>query len=1085
MSDALKKYFCPRLLDYIVFVGARQPSRNHAVQPPELLRRYPAEDHKDFPLSPDVVYFCQPEGCVCIGPKRVSLRESNSFVFALTEKDTSRVRYGICVNFYRAIERRPSTKEKARDRAKKKAGKHKESDFSVTHDKYLDPQRDYSSKSHQDDSDGDSKSSSPISHQRIRSHSLTSLCIISHHPFFSTFRECLVILRKLIDVCNERNLSRRFGGSKQSSRETVWSFLTGKLSENAPASLLHGIRELEMWMLRLLSAPVPVPGKTRVEVEILPRDIQPPLTFALPDHTRFSLVDFPLHLPLELLGVNTCMKVLTCIILEHKLLLQSRDYNALSMSVMAFVTMIYPLEYMFPVIPLLPTCMNGAEQLLLAPTPYIIGIPASFLMFKRQFKLPEDVWLVDLDSNKITKPPGVEDLPPLPEPEGTILQNHLKQALASMSMSPQPIKNLDRIQSGVADRLVPQEPPPPPLTTGFNPLIYGNDVDSVDVATRIAMVRFFNSPGVLANFMEHTRTLRLYPRPVVAFQVNSFLHSRPKFSYFLSKFVRTQAVEFFAEWSLSPTNVAFLRVHTGVFDPTIVGDKAKWYSHQLEPLHFKVWSDGSVLMSVLAASLQSDPSSDESCSDSEGAGSTSSSYSSLSDFVTDMVNSEITSEGVLAASGSEESANSQVLFDHHSVYQPPSTLQLPAADINNRNAVFALPYANSPPSTPSSSPSFNGDPQANLARAAEKAVTAAFQPLAYRSESQDHGDGDTEVFSGQEGETATLTPSTIRSVISPQPPLQSRSPADSLGSDIESIHDHDVVHGVTGNSAPRVRSGNTVLTPETSIDRGSGTGSGTPTPTPTRTISISSVLSRTGSIGGVSLTAQNSQGSLLETMAREAREVAREASKAAVEASRTALEATKPAREAGKKTLLKNLQAFGEPMTSSREKRVAESTEIVTRDGGSSPGSLISTVSSELNGIAAQTSSMFSGFFSSRSSSISRPRDRPQPFGPFPKGRKIQVEKTTLIKHTTTQQKKQQDAQRMQTLEAHSTSHTDNQTFLKETINAVLEGEGVGWLKLSRVKKLMEDENYRNLVVSRLNKTLERKIGPDDHIDDV
>lgn len=47
-----------------------------------------------------------------------------------------------------------------------------------------------------------------------------------------------------------------------------------------------------------------------------------------------------------------------------------------------------------------------------------------------------------------------------------------------------------------------------------------------------------------------------------------------------------------------------------------------------------------------------------------------------------------------------------------------------------------------------------------------------------------------------------------------------------------------------------------------------------------------------------------------------------------------------------------------------RERRVSESTEIVTRDGGSSPGSLISTVSSELNGIAAQTSSMFSGFFS-------------------------------------------------------------------------------------------------------------------------
>ncbi|GIZ05297.1 hypothetical protein CEXT_686181 [Caerostris extrusa] len=420
MSDSTKKYFCPRLLDYIVFVGARQPSPSHTVQTPELLRRYPAEDHKDFPLSPDVVYFCQPEGSICNSRK---------------------------TSIY---------KRKARDRAKKKLSKVRESELATSHDsRFLDPKREYSSRSHQDDSDADSKSSSPVIHQRIRSLSLTSLCIISHHPFFSTFRECLFILRKLIDVCNERNLSRRTGGTKQ-SRESVWSYITGRIGENIPPSLLHGIRELEMWMLRLLSAPVPVPGKTRVEVEILPRDIQPPLTFALPDHTRFSLVDFPLHLPLELLGVNTCMKVLTCIILEHKLLMQSRDYNALSMSVMAFVTMIYPLEYMFPVIPLLPTCMNGAEQLLLAPTPYIIGIPASFLMFKRHFKIPEDVWLVDLDSNKVVKPPGVEDLPPLPEPEGTVLLNHLKQALASMSMSPQPIKNLDRIQPGIADRLVTQ-----------------------------------------------------------------------------------------------------------------------------------------------------------------------------------------------------------------------------------------------------------------------------------------------------------------------------------------------------------------------------------------------------------------------------------------------------------------------------------------------------------------------------------------------------------------------------------------------------------------------------------------------------
>lgn len=52
-------------------------------------------------------------------------------------------------------------------------------------------------------------------------------------------------------------------------------------------------------------------------------------------------------------------------------------------------------------------------------------------------------------------------------------------------------------------------------------------------------------------------------------------------------------------------------------------------------------------------------------------------------------------------------------------------------------------------------------------------------------------------------------------------------------------------------------------------------------------------------------------------------------------------------------------------------------------------------------------------------------------------------------------------------------------------VTQVLEGEGVGWLKLNRLRKLMEDESYRNFALSKLNKTLERKIGPDDHIDDV
>lgn len=63
---------------------------------------------------------------------------------------------------------------------------------------------------------------------------------------------------------------------------------------------------------------------------------------------------------------------------------------------------------------------------------------------------------------------------------------------------------------------------------------------------------------------------------------------------------------------------------------------------------------------------------------------------------------------------------------------------------------------------------------------------------------------------------------------------------------------------------------------------------------------------------------------------------------------------------------------------------------------------------------------------------------------------------------------------------------SENQQFLKEVVNSVLEGQGVSWLKLGRIRKLMEDENYRNFIVSRLNRNLDKKLSDDTpHLEDV
>ena len=71
--------------------------------------------------------------------------------------------------------------------------------------------------------------------------------------------------------------------------------------------------------------------------------------------------------------------------------------------------------------------MNGAETLLLVPTPYIIGIPSTFFATKRNVQLPDDVWLVDLDRPFVQVQFIVLKYP------GTILQGILKIKMDTLS----------------------------------------------------------------------------------------------------------------------------------------------------------------------------------------------------------------------------------------------------------------------------------------------------------------------------------------------------------------------------------------------------------------------------------------------------------------------------------------------------------------------------------------------------------------------------------------------------------------------------------------------------------------------------
>ncbi|XP_062491858.1 MAP kinase-activating death domain protein isoform X14 [Pezoporus occidentalis] len=1038
-----KKKTCPRLLDYLVIIGARQPSSDSVAQTPELLRRYPLEDHVDFPLPPDVVFFCQPEGCLSVRQKRMSFRDDTSFVFTLTDKDTGVIRYGICVNFYRSFQKRvPKEKGEGTGGHRAREGQKvpKAGDASA-------PQEEVGTESSESGSSlqAPSTESTPDANRsprskrlakgshRSRNSTLTSLCILSHYPFFSTFRECLYTLKRLVDCCSERLLGKKLGIPRGVQRDTMWRIFTGSLLvEEKSSALLHDLREIEAWIYRLLRSPMPVAGQKRVDVEVLPHELQPALTFALPDPSRFTLVDFPLHLPLELLGVDACLQVLTCILLEHKVVLQSRDYNALSMSVMAFVAMIYPLEYMFPVIPLLPTCMASAEQLLLAPTPYIIGVPASFFLYKLDFKMPDDVWLIDLDTNRVIVPTNAESLPALPEPEASELKKHLKQclvsmtaitqkqlltpdnkALASMSLNTQPILNLEKFQEGQEVPLLlgrPQNDLQSTPSTEFNPLIYGNDVDSVDVATRVAMVRFFNSPNVLQGFQMHTRTLRLFPRPVVAFQANSFLASRPKQTPFADKLSRTQAVEYFGEWSLNPTNYAFQRIHNNMFDPALIGDKPKWYAHQLQPIHYRVYDSNSQLAEALNVPAEketdSDPTDDSSGSDSVDYDDSSSSYSSLGDFVSEMMKCDINGDtpNVDPLTHAALGDASEVEFDDFQEYSGDMDEQA----MDSENSQENNQPRSSSSTTASSSPStvIHG-----VNHLYGTQVSEQISDLTGPQESTDAAEMEEKLVAGFTNHLPSLS-------------LQPSFPKISLDR-----RESDSAAGSMSSSEGVVRKreyDNPYFEPQYGF--------------PTEDEDDEQEESYTPRFN------QNLNGSRSQKLLRP------------------------------------------------NSLKLASDSDADSDSRASSPNSTVSNNSSEgFGGIMSFASSLYRNHSTSFSlSNLALPtkvgRDKNTPFpslkvfglntimeiiteaGPVSNEgnrRALVDQKSSVIKHSPTVKRESPSPQ------GRTSNSSENQQFLKEVVHNVLDGQGVGWLNMKRVRRLLESEQLRVFVLSKLNRTIQ------------
>ncbi|CAH1795855.1 unnamed protein product [Owenia fusiformis] len=214
-------------------------------------------------------------------------------------------------------------------------------------------------------------------------HSNKSICLLSRWPFFDAFKKFLSYLYRISisgphDVPIERHIS-------------------------------HFMHEV----------PFPSPQRPRILVQLR----QEALSLSMPEdsplpHSGASFVTL-----LKNLGPEDSMNVLLFALMEHKLLLHSLRPAVLTSVTEAVITMIFPLKWQCPYIPLCPLGMSGVLN---APCPFIVGVDSRYFDL---YDPPPDVTCIDLDTQTISQPEERKSInyKMLPRKPAKVLRNTLER----------------------------------------------------------------------------------------------------------------------------------------------------------------------------------------------------------------------------------------------------------------------------------------------------------------------------------------------------------------------------------------------------------------------------------------------------------------------------------------------------------------------------------------------------------------------------------------------------------------------------------------------------------------------------------
>uniref|UniRef100_A0A0K0F2P8 Myotubularin-related protein 5 (inferred by orthology to a human protein) n=1 Tax=Strongyloides venezuelensis TaxID=75913 RepID=A0A0K0F2P8_STRVS len=189
--------------------------------------------------------------------------------------------------------------------------------------------------------------------------------------------------------------------------------------------------------------------------------------------------------------IYNVLEVFTNVLNEKRIIFCSKSLNRLSDACFALKTLLYPFNYSYPYIPVLP---KVALTVLESPTPYIVGLHSSLVDYVVDI---QDYCLVNLDDGQITTDKTTSNKP-IPEPYLSKLKIMLE-----CTWTPSLQYADDALQEAAPSSIGPK---------------------SIDIKIRTCFFKFFLD--ILYGYRSCLQLSRFYDMPLVTFHKTAFLGIR-------------------------------------------------------------------------------------------------------------------------------------------------------------------------------------------------------------------------------------------------------------------------------------------------------------------------------------------------------------------------------------------------------------------------------------------------------------------------------------------------------------------------------------------------------------------------------